>query len=220
MNQLSVTVHTTYISCTVFLLSFGGVILLCVLCCLAVVAFWISCVLSILYFIGSHVFNHSFIPRYLTSSDLFHIHVTPTLHSVIPSNIYLLPFTQQSSWKDNLCRRHGDRKTPKRLRGNAVYAFMLHISFHIHIFWPVRMQWQKCSKYLLHTLLQGIPKVWIHREFLKLKTDIITNDQIKGKTDVTCRYETPMDPDFWNTLYMIYVYIYKMRESQRKVKAK
>ncbi|KAF4092763.1 hypothetical protein AMELA_G00024520 [Ameiurus melas] len=58
---ITVTAYCIFIE--IFLLSFGGVILLCVFCCLAVVAVWISCVLSIMYIIGSHVFNNSCIPR-------------------------------------------------------------------------------------------------------------------------------------------------------------
>lgn len=87
MNQFSLTAHITlyYISYAVFLLTVGGVILLCVLCCLAVVAFWISCVLSILYIIGSCVLNYSFIPRYLISPE--------SLHVLNASVLYLLTFT-------------------------------------------------------------------------------------------------------------------------------
>ncbi|XP_026997456.2 lipid droplet assembly factor 1-A isoform X1 [Tachysurus fulvidraco] len=58
-----ITVTTYCILVEVFLLIIGGVILLCVLCCLAVVAFWISCVISVLYVISSHVLNYSNIPR-------------------------------------------------------------------------------------------------------------------------------------------------------------
>ncbi|KAK3552845.1 hypothetical protein QTP86_022538, partial [Hemibagrus guttatus] len=58
-----ITITTYCIFVEIFLLTIGGVILLCVLCCLAVVAFWISCVISILYVIGSHVLNYSNIPR-------------------------------------------------------------------------------------------------------------------------------------------------------------
>lgn len=131
-NQLYVDIVLFYIFCIVFLLSFGGVVLLCVLCCIAVVAFWISCVLSILYIIGSHAFNYSFIPKYAISTPSLHI-LTPMLHTVILSNI-ILPFAKQSSWKGNLGRKLGDRKRPKRLSEKFILCTSVtHLHQHLHL---------------------------------------------------------------------------------------
>ncbi|XP_062840736.1 lipid droplet assembly factor 1-A-like [Trichomycterus rosablanca] len=54
----TVTIYFVFVE--IFLLTIGGVTLLCVLCCLAVVSFWISCIFSILYTIISHLLNYSY----------------------------------------------------------------------------------------------------------------------------------------------------------------
>ncbi|XP_076853410.1 lipid droplet assembly factor 1-A-like [Brachyhypopomus gauderio] len=58
-----VAVTTFFVFVEVFLLIAGGASLLCVLCCLAVVAFSVSCILSALYIITSHVLNYCFLLR-------------------------------------------------------------------------------------------------------------------------------------------------------------
>ncbi|KAL6477022.1 hypothetical protein MHYP_G00155210 [Metynnis hypsauchen] len=58
-----IAVTGCFIFVEIFLLMIGGTTLLCVLFCLAVVSFWVSCALSALYIVISHVLNFCFIPR-------------------------------------------------------------------------------------------------------------------------------------------------------------
>ncbi|XP_026859144.1 lipid droplet assembly factor 1-A [Electrophorus electricus] len=58
---VAVTVFFVFVE--IFLLTAGGATLLCVLCCIAVVTFSVSCILSALYIITSHVLNNCFLLR-------------------------------------------------------------------------------------------------------------------------------------------------------------
>ncbi|XP_022522758.1 lipid droplet assembly factor 1-A [Astyanax mexicanus] len=54
----SIAVTVSFVFVEVFLLLIAGTTLLCVLVCLVVVAFWVSCVLSASYIIISHGLNY------------------------------------------------------------------------------------------------------------------------------------------------------------------
>ncbi|XP_066499208.1 lipid droplet assembly factor 1-A-like isoform X2 [Hoplias malabaricus] len=64
-----ISVAACFIFVEIFLLMIGGTTLLCVLFCLAMVAFWVSCVLSTLYIIISLTSNFSSIHR--TPAQIF-----------------------------------------------------------------------------------------------------------------------------------------------------
>ncbi|KAL7860371.1 hypothetical protein AOLI_G00167200 [Acnodon oligacanthus] len=58
-----IAVTGCFVFVEIFLLMIGGTTLLCVLFCLALVSFWVSCALSALYIVISHMLNFCFIPR-------------------------------------------------------------------------------------------------------------------------------------------------------------